>query len=115
MAIKNAVITLEYKSVKAQAAKAEECAQDLMTIRQKLIALTNEISQGWQGDAATAFLEKCETLAEKIQISAKEIERTANIIEKAAELYRKAEENAIHTVSTYSGGGGGGGGGGSFR
>lgn len=115
--MKNSVISMEYALVKNQATKTEECAQTLVSIRQQLEALMADMSLNWQGEAASDFLAKCETLSDKIRAAEQDVHDTADAINNAAELFRKAEENAVNAIAVqngYSGGGSGGGGGGAF-
>lgn len=114
MALALAAIMLEFNQVNTQARTIQECADTLSDIDGRLQNLMASLNQGWQGEAANEYLQKCETLSSMIRKTAQELKAVSDAVRQAAKTYKTAEENALALAQTrmYSGGGGGGGGGG---
>lgn len=88
-------IQLEYRQVKVQAGKLDECADEIKVVRQRLERLMEELRGSWEGESASLYLEKCNELSRKLKISSNNLDSTAKVISRAADIYRAAELAAI--------------------
>lgn len=91
-------IQLEFQQVRNQAKALEGCADKLDAARRSLKSLMQELQSCWAGDAAQAYLEKCDELAVKLNNSSKDLDRVANVIHVSAKAYRDAELAALALI-----------------
>lgn len=97
MKSKNA-IQIEFEQVLIQAQNLENSADELNDIRKKINELVSNLSEGWKGENAEAYLKKCSELSEKINISRNDLHKTAGVIRKSAKAYRDAELASIRVT-----------------
>ena len=93
-----AAIQLEYRSVCAQASKLEASADELAQIRNQLDILVDNLRDGWAGESANLYFQKCEALSRKISTSQKDLDKIASVIRRTAKIYRDTEMAAIAAV-----------------
>ena len=91
-------IQIEYQQVINQAAKLEECANDMQELQRQIETLMNNLRSGWSGESAELYLQKCDALAGKLSQSEKNLDQTARVIRKSAKAYRDAELAALELV-----------------
>ncbi|MCC8164071.1 MAG: WXG100 family type VII secretion target [Lachnospiraceae bacterium] len=85
-------IRFNYNQALARASELEEIASGMKTLANKELADSmRNLSAAWQGDSATAFLGKGETLKEKVLKSARGLEETAATIRSVAKRIYNAE------------------------
>jgi uncharacterized protein YukE len=93
-------ILLNYKEALAQANKLDELAAELERIGVSDLNDTfGEISTGWQGDNAEAFLRKARPLASKNQKTVNKIRNTASAIRTIATNVYNAEMRALELAA----------------
>lgn len=100
----NATIQMNFSRAVSQAEKLEAMAEELRQIADRqLTESMQQLSAGWTGDSASAYLSKGARLAEKIRNHAKQLDDAAAVIRKmAANIYRAEMHNLeIANTRTY--------------
>ena len=93
-------INITFGNAKRQAERLNDCSDQLQKIRQQIDALRGNLQRDWSGEAANAFLAKCDVLQEKINNTSTDISRIAGVIRSAANAYYSAEMKAIEIANT---------------
>lgn len=88
-------IEWNYIQTKKQAARLEEQAAKLKKLASQQVEGTiREISYGWKGSSANAYINKGERVKAEISALAGELQRTALVIRSSAERTYRAEQRA---------------------
>lgn len=95
-------IRIDFDNAMRQAASADNCSEELRNVERQLHEVINELSNGWKGEAATLYLEKCEALVKKIGKSANDMNWISSTIKKTAKIYYETEKAALDLVNQKS-------------
>ena len=88
-------IIFDYEATIRQVEKLEELAERLRRIADNdLEEVLSEINQGWQGENATKFLSKGDTMKGKVLLSSENLQNIANTMRQMAENLRTSEQEA---------------------
>lgn len=91
-----ASIEMDFKRAKAQAAKLEQIASDMDGLaNEQLNGSMQNLSSGWKGENANAYIAKGEKLQSKMNASASDLRNVASDIRRAAERIYRAELAAL--------------------
>ena len=102
-------IYITFPDASHQAGKLRDCSSDLEHVEKQLSALVADLQQGWGGEAASAFAQKCGTLQKKLNTTSRDLRTISDTINKSAKAYYDAEKRAIEIAQTRDSGGGMGG------
>lgn len=106
-------IQIDFNKACAQAAKLENCAQEMITLANKQIAAAlTEMAANWSGESASAYFVKADIVKNNIVAAAESLHAVANRIRTQAKRTYDAELAALRLAEQRSAGSGGGAGGG---
>ena len=89
-------ITMNFRSAIRQADRLESVAEQMNSMaQQRFSASIQELSVGWKGENANAYLRKCESLKQKIGETAKQLRGVAADIRSIAQRTYDAEMAAL--------------------
>ena len=98
-------IIFDYEATIRQVEKLEELAERLRRIADNdLEEVLSEINQGWQGENATKFLSKGDTMKGKVLRSSENLQNIANTMRQMAENLRTSEQEAARIAAQQAGG-----------
>ncbi|MGN1139997.1 MAG: WXG100 family type VII secretion target [Oliverpabstia sp.] len=95
-------IKIDFNNAMKQAASVDTCAEELRKVGRQLQEVINELGSGWKGEAASLYLQKCETLSSKINKSANDLSKISSTISKTAKVYYETEKAALEIVKQKS-------------
>ena len=93
-------INLTFTNAKRQADRLNECASQLQKVQRQLDSLSGNLQREWSGDAANAFLAKCNALREKINGTSSDINQISATIRGAANAFYSAEMKALEIANS---------------
>ena len=100
-------IQVNFRNAKTQAKTLSECASDISRLQRDLNGIIAEISRGWEGNAARAYLAKCEQMKAKLGKQAQDLNNISNAVSRTAQSYYNAEMRAIEIAEARNSSGGG--------
>ena len=84
-------INITFNNAKRQADRLNECASQLQKIQRQIDSLSGNLQRDWSGDAANAFLAKC---------NASDINQISSTIRSAANVFYAAEMKALEIANS---------------
>ena len=96
-------ISIAFENAIAQARKLENSAQQMRMSKRQLTDIRYSLGSEWQGESATLYFQKCETLENKLEKTADDLMQIASVIRKSAKAYRDAELRALEAISKKNG------------
>ena len=93
-------INITFNNAKRQADRLNECASQLQKVQRQLDSLSGNLQREWSGDAANAFLAKCNALREKINGTSSDINQISATIRGAANAFYSAEMKALEIANS---------------
>jgi uncharacterized protein YukE len=93
-------IVFDYEATIRQAEKLESLAERLKNIAENdLEDVLSEVNQGWQGENATKFLRKGDTMKGKVLVSGEDLREIARTMRRMADNLRDSEERAARVAA----------------
>lgn len=90
------MIEVNFHKATAQADALEEEAQQLRTLANSQMDSTmQDLRANWTGDAASAYLEKCETMRQNLLLTARQLVSCAQALRRSARRLYDAEMTAL--------------------
>ena len=97
-------ISINFALARQQAQKLEEAAQRLRHMADSEFEnAVQTLEAQWKGEAATAYLRKCELMREKIYEEARNIDHIASSLRRRIHALYEAEQMAKQIAATHGG------------
>lgn len=93
-------ISIAFGNAIAQAEKLENSAEQMRNSRRQLADIRNSLRNGWEGESAALYMQKCEALENKLERTAADLMQIASVIRRSAKTYRDAELRALEAIAT---------------
>ncbi len=93
-------INITFDRARLQASKVLDCASQIRDIERQVDMLRGNLQREWDGDAARAFMAKCDVVEDNIIKSAVDCLWISDAIRGAANAYYTAEMRALEIANS---------------